>query len=309
MPKVIVEHHRPNSISYRFQEAELHILVALRRMLISAVHSLAFEHSLIEITTNRTVLQSVVLQDAISQLPLKTSEETLNKLISSPCHCGLSKACPDCSFAFELGVINDTDDVQLVTSDFFRSVDITSATSSTLQNISECFVSSSSSSSSHVEILPDITIVKLNPRQSLHVKAFAKVGCGAINARFNPTSVVGLEPDWKVEISPHEPDDVRLVDLAKNCPQKVFGYQDGQLRVVNERQCNGCHECRVNAEKLNYPNLLKVTAPHGCHRMLIESVGTRECRHLVYEAATLLINKLKEIRACIQTIADEDKAK
>lgn len=305
MLKARIESSVPNRIAYCLDNADLHLLVALRRTMITSSQSFAFEPALIDISINKTVLQTVVLQDAISQLPIRATETLLHSISTTRCGCSPQKWCQHCGLVFELGVINDTDSVKLVTTDFFNKITTTTNPIPQVmpcQKWTEIMTKLQQDETDHdIFLLPGITIVKLNPDQSVQIRAVAKVGHGSMNARYNPVAVIGLEPAWKVEIEPHEPSE-ELRIIADSCPQKVFGMQDGKLVLVNERACTNCRDCRIEAEKMHRPNLIHVTAPIGKHRMCVETVGTRDATSVMKQSCSLLVEKLQRIRASLQTL-------
>ena len=292
--------------SYVLYEAELHLLVALRRTMLSEVQSCGFEAGLIDISVNATVLQTVVLQHAIGMLPIRVSEARLAALCKATCRCPVGKSCDQCGLVFDLGLHNDTEDVQLVTSDDFVWQKTGHASPKLAPQ--ERRLSSPPPyvhEPSEACLLPRITIVKLGPGQSIQVRAIAKVSSGAVNARFNPIAVVGIEPNWQVTVNPHSEmclSSSQKQELAAGCPQKVFSITSdaaSTLVVTNTRNCSGCRDCRLRAEKMGFRDLIRVRAPDKQHRFAVETVGTRSCVDVIAQACDLLAAKLIRLREAL----------
>lgn len=111
-PEIKVQSSTVNELDL-FWKTSLSLAKGVHRSVLSATSSFAFQE--VKVLQNSSVVQSGVLQHLTSLLPVIVPEskiDTKNEL----CSCGPKCFCPACALVFDLAMINDTDEVQLITS-------------------------------------------------------------------------------------------------------------------------------------------------------------------------------------------------
>ncbi len=181
---------------------------ALRRIMISDVPSIAIEN--VSITENSSVIIDEMIVHRLALIPLITNLDTINNFnYSNMCDCG--DGCDKCSIIYSLNVVNDTDGVMSVLSDYLTS------------------------SRTDIIVNKDIEITRLAPGQSVNLKARAVKGRGKMHSKWSVSA--GSSYHFEQKITGTEGVDIE--ELIEACPTGVFSASG-----IDSSKCISCDSCK-----------------------------------------------------------------
>lgn len=142
-------------------------------------------------------------------------------------------------------------------------------------------------------VFKKIPIVELFEDQELIFEAYAQLGVGKDHAKWQ-AAVVGYKnvPVIKLNV---KKDFEKYVNI---CPRHVFEIKENKLVVANPLDCNLCMECVDAANE----NEIKVETNENSFVFNVESVSGLTPEEIVYEAISVLENKVKDFSKSLRKI-------
>ena len=248
----------------------LSLAKALHRCILSNTSSFALQE--VKIVQNTSVVQSGVLQHLVGMIPISVKESMLQRPVC--CDCGSKYFCANCSLVFDLCIVNDTEELQLVTSSdlVLRSPILNGHFPHLLecQSLQKIINNGKSKNSNDkqvesliqetqkekekkkedemecdmeyaekmgVKIYPGITVVKLAPGHSLQLRAIGKKGTGPIHAKFAPVRAAGVATIEEIVID-EDLEKLLLPEIRKKivdaCPSGVFKIKKDEKTQVEQ---------------------------------------------------------------------------
>jgi len=236
---------------------------SLRRVMVAEVPSMAIDE--VVVIENSSMLHDEILAHRLGLIPLKTDLDSYN--LPEECSCKSELGCNLCRVSLTLDA-EAQDNVKTVYSGDFTSEN------PNVRPVSE-----------------KIPIVKLAPGQRLKLEAYARLGKGERNAKWQPVSVCAYKHFPKVKINEKECDSCgKCVDI---CPKRVLSTSDGEkkLELRNVIDCTVCRDCVDVCPKS--PPAVEVSWDKDVFVLDVESTGALPVERIVHEAIKILDRKFE----------------
>ena len=227
---------------------------SLRRTMLAHVPTMAIEDVII--VENNSSMFDEFLAHRLGLIPLKADISQFE--FRESCECG-GRGCNLCQVNLTLQV-ETKDEKRMVYSSDLVSID------------------------GRVEpVSGEIPIVKLGPDQKISLEAVAVLGVGAIHAKWQPVSTVGMQYMPIIELDMEKiTDETRKA--AQKCYRNVFHVQRGGFEIANPLDCTLCMEC-VNSDPTG---AIKVHGDPSQIIFTVESTGALSPEQILDEAALIL---------------------
>jgi len=247
---------------------------ALRRIMLAEVPSMAIDE--LVILENSSMLHDEILAHRMGFIPLKTDLDSYN--LPEECTCKSEFGCNLCRLSLTLEVE--------------AKEDATTVYSKDLQ-------------SENPDIRPvsdKIPIVKLAPEQKIKLEAYARLGKGRNNAKWQPVSMCTYKYLPQIKINAENCNSCG--DCVKICPQKVLINTGEGIKTQNEIECNLCQDC-VDACPQN-PPAIEISWHKGAFIFNIESTGALPVERIVLEAIKILNKKIVDFSKQLKVSKSEE---
>lgn len=270
-----------DKLTFKLINYDISEVNALRRTIISKVPTIAIED--VRIIKNDTNIIDEIISHRLGLVPIFTSLKTINSFNYRNECTNCDRGCELCEVVFDLNVTNDNDNkIMTVYSGQLISRN---------KNVSIPF--------------KDITILELEPGQSITLKAAAIKGIGSTHAKWssvcNNANVkygpdITLNQDLFKKLTSEE-----VSEFVKSCPRKVYDKKG----IVNKEACIFCNEC-VNVSKQfksieDIEDLVTVKPDYADATFVVESVGSLKPRDIVILAIQSIKETLNTVKECIQS--------
>lgn len=233
---------------------------ALRRTMLTKLPAMAIDEVLI--IENTSVMYDEILAQRLGLVPLVTDLESYN--LPEECDCE-GKGCSLCQCTLTLEKEAVDEDLVIYSGDL---------------------------SSQDPKVVPatnGIPIVKLAPGQSIILEAYAKLGTGEENAKFQPVSTVAYKYVPIVTVDTSKCDACRAcVDV---CPKKIFLLDYGTISTQNTLDCTLCDLCVRACE----PGAITIDSKEDTFLFKVESTGALPPEVIVEKTAELLKEKVRQV--------------
>ncbi len=251
----------------RKTENDVHFLVegvdaafanALRRTMLTRLPAMAIDEVLI--LENTSVMYDEVLAHRLGLLPLVTDLDSYN--LPENCDCE-GKGCSLCQCTLTLEVEAGEEEVTV------HSRDLTSQ---------------------DPKILPasgEIPLVKLAANQRLIIEAYARLGTGSENAKFQPVSTVAYKYVPVVSVDKSKCD--LCGDCVEMCPKKILRIDDGTISTQNTLDCSLCEICVKSCE----PGAITIDSKKDTFLFKVESSGALTPEDIVERASEVLKERIR----------------
>lgn len=293
---------------------------ALRRVLIAEVPTVAID--VVTFSANTSVLHDEFLAHRLGLIPLH-SEGASGMVLARDCNC-VGSDCTQCSADFTLDVDNSSKEHVLdVTSLDLKRVGVvggwdeeddggaaveTSEPSSGVKPVSNTIPANAH----RMEMDPSgVLIVKLGPKQSVHLRARARKGTGKEHAKWCPVSVATFQREAAITVDRVALDGVtdgiggksvpalsleEKQSIVDSCPTSVYELRDGIVAPVNAGACTFCDECVLKVESLGKKGAITVTEVPHRFLFTVESTGVMPAVQIVTTALRVLKDKFYELK-------------
>jgi DNA-directed RNA polymerase subunit D len=236
---------------------------ALRRIMLTEVPAMAIDE--LVILENSSMLNDEILAHRMGFIPLKTDLDSYN--LPEECTCKSEFGCNLCRLTLTLEA---------------------EATEKTIT------VYSRDLKSENLDITPvsdRIPIVKLAPEQKIKLEAYARLGKGKDNAKWQPVSMSTYKylPQVKIDLERCN----ACAECVKLCPERVLIDTDEGIKTQNVIECTLCMDC-VDACPQN-PPAIEISWDKEAFVFKIESTGALPVERIMLEALKILDKKIKDL--------------
>ena len=236
---------------------------ALRRIMLTEVPAMAIDE--LVILENSSMLNDEILAHRMGFIPLKTDLDSYN--LPEECTCKSEFGCNLCRLTLTLEA---------------------EATEKTIT------VYSRDLKSENPDITPvsdKIPIVKLAPEQKIKLEAYARLGKGKNNAKWQPVSMCTYKylPQVKIDLERCN----ACAECVKLCPERVLIDMEEGIKTQNVIECTLCMDC-VDACPQN-PPAIEISWEKEAFVFKIESTGALPVERIMLEALKILDKKIKDL--------------
>jgi DNA-directed RNA polymerase subunit D len=236
---------------------------ALRRIMLTEVPAMAIDE--LVILENSSMLNDEILAHRMGFVPLKTDLDSYN--LPEECTCKSEFGCNLCRLTLTLEA---------------------EATEKTIT------VYSRDLKSENPDITPvsdKIPIVKLAPEQKIKLEAYARLGKGKDNAKWQPVSMCTYKylPQVKIDLERCN----ACAECVKLCPERVLIDMEEGIKTQNVIECTLCMDC-VDACPQN-PPAIEISWEKEAFVFKIESTGALPVERIMLEALKILDKKIKDL--------------
>ncbi len=231
---------------------------ALRRTMLTRVPSMAIDEVLI--LENTSVMYDEMLAHRLGLIPLVTPLEDYNH--PDECDCE-GKGCSLCQCTLTLEVEAEGEEKLVYSGDLM---------------------------SQDPKVVPasdKIPLVKLAPGQRIIIEAYARLGTGRENAKFQPVSTVAYKYVPVVSIDTKACD--RCGVCVEICPKKIFRLEGDVLSTQNTLECSLCELCVKECE----PNAITIDSKPDSFLFKVESTGALEPTVIIEKALDILKERIR----------------
>ncbi|MHA1379051.1 MAG: DNA-directed RNA polymerase subunit D [Candidatus Helarchaeota archaeon] len=233
---------------------------SLRRIILAEVPTLAIED--VWIVENTSPLYDEIIAKRLGLIPIKTDLESF--ILPDQCSCN-GAGCPQCQVAFTLNK-EALDDRIVVYSGDLESQDPESIPS-----------------------VDKIPILHLEKGQKIVLEAYAKLGLGLDHAKWQSVGTCSFSFLPKINID-YEKCTVCGI-CAEQCPRNIIKIKDDRVSIENVLDCSLCTIC----EKVCEEEAIKISWNRNNSIFKLESTGALPPEKIIFQAATILKNKGKEL--------------
>jgi len=136
-------------------------------------------------------------------------------------------------------------------------------------------------------VAPEIPLVKLAPNQRLIIEAYARLGTGLENAKFQPVSTVSYKYIPIVEVD--EAKCTKCEECVEICPKKIFKIDGDVVTTQNTLDCSMCEICVQECE----PGAITIGSKRDAFLFKVESTGALGPEEIVEKAAEILKERIR----------------
>lgn len=256
--EITILHRKDDKIHFLIEGIDVAFANALRRTMLTRLPTMAIDEVLV--LENTSVMYDEMLAHRLGLMPLTTVLEDYN--LPQDCDCE-GKGCSLCQCTLTLEV---------------ESAD------------QETIVYSRDLSSQDPKVVPasgDIPLVKLAPHQRLIIEAYARLGTGRENAKFQPVSTVAYKYVPIVEVDKEKCD--RCGACVGVCPKKIFRIDNEILSTQNILDCTLCEACVKECE----PGAITIGSKKDSFLFEVESTGSLAPEEIVEKTAEVLKERIR----------------
>ena len=256
--ELTIIHKNENDVHFLVEGVDAAFANALRRTMLTRLPAMAIDEVLV--LENTSVMYDEVLAHRLGLIPLVTDLDSYN--LPENCDCE-GKGCSLCQCTLTLEVEAGEDEVTVYSHDL---------------------------SSQDPKILPaygEIPLVKLAANQRLIIEAYARLGTGNENAKFEPVSTVAYKYVPVVSVDKSKCDSCG--DCVEMCPQKIFAIDDGKISTQNTLDCSLCEICVKSCE----PGAITIDTKRDTFLFKVESSGALSPEEIVEKASEVLKERIR----------------
>lgn len=260
-----------NVIRFFVSGLDVSLANSLRRIMMSEVPSMAIED--VFIIENSSPMKDEMLAHRLGLVPLKTDLDSY--VLPSKCTCNSDLGCSKCSVTLTLES-EAHDNYRTVYSKELKSID-----------------------PDVVPVSEKIPLVKLAQGQKIRLEAYARLGLGLVNVKWQPTSNCTCTYAAEIKV------DQEKCSLCKKCVEaclKQVLAVNGGVTVVDAEKCNLCKEC----EKVCPEDAIRVDWLKDAFIFTIESTGALQPERIFLESIRILKEKTGEVTSFIGQLKKGD---
>jgi DNA-directed RNA polymerase subunit D len=252
------------SLRLLIQGVDVPFINALRRIVISEVPSMAIDE--IMMIENSSMLQDEIIAHRLGLIPLRTDLDSYN--LPEECPCKSEFGCNLCRVTLALDAEAKGGPRTVYSGDLI-------------------------SENPNVKPVSDkIPILKLAREQRIKLEAYARLGKGKNQAKWQPVSMCTYKYFPKVEIGKRCDACGKCVEI---CPRRVLVKKDNKIEVSNLVACTLCRDC-VEACPQSPPPI-EISGEENAFVFNLESTAALPPERIMTEATKILDKQLKELES------------
>lgn len=257
--EITIIHKQSDAIHFLVEGVDIAFANALRRTMLIRLPAMAIDEVIV--IENTSVMYDEMLAHRLGLIPLVTRLDDYN--LPQECDCE-GKGCSLCQCTLTLE--KEAGDQETV-------------------------VYSRDLSSQDPKVVPasgDIPIVKLAPHQRLIVEAYARLGTGIENAKFQPVATVAYKYVPVVSIDKTKCD--RCGACVEICPKNILKLDGDKVSTQNTLDCSMCEACVKECES----GAITIDSKKDSFLFKVESSGALPPDEIVERAADMLKERVRE---------------
>ncbi|MFW9954339.1 MAG: DNA-directed RNA polymerase subunit D [Candidatus Thorarchaeota archaeon] len=256
--EITIIHKGENEIRFLLEGVDVSFANAIRRTMLTRLPAMAIDEVLV--LENTSVMYDEMLAHRLGLIPLTTMLDDYN--LPDECDCE-GKGCSLCQCTLTLEKeAGDIDEV-------IYSRDLTSQ---------------------DPKVVPasgDIPLVKLAPHQRVIIEAYARLGRGVENAKFQPVSTVSYKYVPLVTVDKSKCN--QCGDCVEVCPKKILRLDGDTIATQNTLDCSLCEACVEECE----PGAITIDSKSNSFLFKVESTGALPPEEIVVKSAELLKERVQ----------------
>ncbi len=256
--EITIIRKQDNIVHFLAEGLDVAFANALRRTMLTRLPAMAIDEVLV--LENTSVMYDEMLAHRMGLVPLVTDLESYN--LPEECDCE-GKGCSLCQCTLTLEK-QAGDEEEIVYSRDLSSQD-----------------------PKVVPALGEIPLVKLAPNQRLIIEAYARLGKGVENAKFQPVSTVSYKYVPIVEVSKEKC--TQCGDCVKVCPKNILLVEGDTIATQNTLDCSLCEACVEVCE----PGAITIDSKKNSFLFKIESTGALTPEEIVEKSAEILKERIR----------------
>jgi DNA-directed RNA polymerase subunit D len=210
--EITIIHREDDTVHFLVEGVDVAFANALRRTMLTRLPAMAIDEVLI--LENTSVMYDEILAQRLGLIPLVTQLDDYN--LPQDCDCE-GKGCSLCQCTLTLEMEAGDEEVIIYSRDL---------------------------STQDPKVIPatgDVPLVKLAPHQRLIIEAYARLGTGAENAKFQPVSTVSYKYVPVVTVDKSKCN--QCGDCVEVCAKNILQIEDDTLITQNTLNCTLCEMC------------------------------------------------------------------
>ena len=256
--EITIIRKQENIVHFLAEGVDVAFANALRRTMLTRLPAMAIDEVLV--LENTSVMYDEMLAHRMGLVPLVTDLESYN--LPEECDCE-GKGCSLCQCTLTLEK-QAGDEEEIVYSRDLSSQD-----------------------PKVVPALGEIPLVKLAPNQRLIIEAYARLGKGVENAKFQPVSTVSYKYVPIVEVNKDKCN--QCGDCVKVCPKNILLVEGDTIATQNTLDCSLCEACVEVCE----PGAITIDSKKNSFLFKVESTGALSPEEIVEKSAEILKERIR----------------
>ncbi|TFF86779.1 DNA-directed RNA polymerase subunit D [Candidatus Thorarchaeota archaeon] len=257
--EITIIHKQDNVIHFLAEGIDVAFANALRRTMLTRLPAMAVDEVLV--IENTSVMYDEMLAHRLGLVPLVTDLESYN--LPEDCDCD-GRGCSLCQVTLTLEQEAGEEDVVIYSGDMV---------------------------SQDPKVVPasaEIPLVKLAPHQRLIIEAYARLGKGVENAKFQPVSTVSYKYVPIVEVNKEKC--TNCGDCVEVCPKNILLVEDDTIATQNTLDCSLCEACVEVCE----PGAISIDSKSESFLFKVESTGSLSPEIIVEKSTELLKDRIQQ---------------
>ncbi len=247
-----------NVIHFLAEGIDVAFANALRRTMLTRLPAMAVDEVLV--VENTSVMYDEMLAHRLGLVPLVTDLESYN--LPEDCDCD-GRGCALCQVTLTLEKEAEEEELLVCSGDMV---------------------------SQDPKVVPasnDIPLVKLAPHQRLIIEAYARLGKGVENAKFQPVSTVSYKYVPIVQVDKDKCNNCG--DCVEVCPKNILLVENDTISTQNTLDCSLCEACVEVCE----PGAIVIDSKSDSFLFRVESSGALAPETIVEKSAELLKERIR----------------
>lgn len=257
--EITIIHKQDNIVHFLVERIDVAFANALRRTMLTRLPSMAIDEVLV--LENTSVMYDEMLAHRLGLIPLVTDLESYN--LPEECDCE-GKGCSLCQCTLTLEETAGDDEDRIINASNLTSQD--------------------------PKIVPasgDIPLVKLAPGQRLIIEAYARLGRGMENAKFQSVSTVSYKYVPIVEVNKEKCN--QCGDCVDMCSKNILRIEDDTISTQNTLDCSLCEACVDVCE----PGAITIDTKKDSFLFKVESTGALTPEEIVEKSSEILKERIR----------------
>ena len=256
--EITIIRKQENIVHFLAEGLDVAFANALRRTMLTRLPAMAIDEVLV--LENTSVMYDEMLAHRMGLVPLVTDLESYN--LPEECDCE-GKGCSLCQCTLTLEK-QAGDEEEIVYSRDLSSQD-----------------------PKVIPALGEIPLVKLAPNQRLIIEAYARLGKGVENAKYQPVSTVSYKYVPIVEVNKDKCN--QCGDCVKVCPKNILLVEGDTIATQNTLDCSLCEACVEVCE----PGAITIDSKKNSFLFKVESTGALTPEEIVEKSAEILKERIR----------------